>query len=78
MAQYQVVDHFHIGLGGAEICLIERTISGEDPVCFQFKGDWAKAEIEAGRLNTVANFQPKRKSGRTRARSKQAQITATK
>jgi hypothetical protein len=53
MAQYQVVDHFHVGLGGAEICLIERTLPGELPVCFQFKGDWAKAQIEADRLNAV-------------------------
>jgi hypothetical protein len=49
MAQYQVVDHFRIGAG--EICLIERTLPGKAPVCFQFKGSWAKAEIEAERLN---------------------------
>jgi hypothetical protein len=53
MAQYQVVDHFHIGPGGAEICLIERTLPGEKPVCFQFKGNWAKAKIEADRLNAA-------------------------
>jgi hypothetical protein len=66
MVQYQVVDHFHIGLGGAEICLIERTISGEAPVCFQFKGDRAKAETEAVRLNAVVNFQAKKKPSRAR------------
>jgi hypothetical protein len=61
MAHYQVVDHFHIGFGGTEICLIERSISGEMPVCFQFKGDWAKAEIEAERLNVVADPAPQKK-----------------
>jgi hypothetical protein len=51
MPQYQVVDHFHIGLGGAEICLIERTLPGKAPSCVQFRGSWASAEIEADRLN---------------------------
>jgi hypothetical protein len=54
MAQYQVVDHFHIGLGGAEICLIERTATGQETVRLQFKGNWARAEIEAGRMNDLA------------------------
>jgi len=66
MAQYQVVDHFHIGLGGAEICLIERTVSGESPICFRFKGDWSKAESEAARLNAIANSQAASKPKRSR------------
>jgi hypothetical protein len=56
MAQYQVVDHFHIGLGGTEICLIERALPGKTPSCVQFKGSWAKAEIEADRLNCEAKI----------------------
>ena len=68
MAHYQVVDHFHIGLAGAEICLIERTISGEMPVCFKFKGDWTKAEIEADRLNIVADAQRQKRPKRARTR----------
>jgi hypothetical protein len=54
MAQFQVVDHFRIGPGGAEICLIENTVPGKKPVCFQFKGNWARAEVEAKRLNDLA------------------------
>lgn len=53
MAQYQVVDHFHIGAGGTEICLIEHTRPGKAPTCIQFKGSWAKAEIEVDRLNAT-------------------------
>ena len=55
MAQYQVVDHFHVGPGGAEICLIECTLPGKLPTCVQFKGSWAKAEAEAARLNALVN-----------------------
>jgi hypothetical protein len=58
MAQYQVVDHFHIGPGGAEICLIENTVPGKPPVFFQFKGNRARAEIEADRLNDLAGVKP--------------------
>jgi hypothetical protein len=53
LAQYQVVDHFHIGPGGAEICLIEYTAPGEEPVCSRFKGNWAQAQIEVDRLNNI-------------------------
>jgi hypothetical protein len=59
MAQYQVVDHFRIGLRGAEICLIERTRPGEASFCLQFKGSWAKAEVEANRLNALAKREAK-------------------
>jgi hypothetical protein len=52
--QYQVVDHFHIGPGGAEICLIERAVPGEAPICSRFKGNWAQAQVEADRLNNLA------------------------
>jgi hypothetical protein len=59
MAQYQVVDHFHIGRGGAEICLIERTIPGKAPTCVQFTGSWARAEVEVARLNALVKAQAK-------------------
>jgi hypothetical protein len=58
--QHQVVDHFHIGPGGAEICLIECAAPDKTTVCFQFKGNWARAEIEADRLNTLAAATEKR------------------
>jgi hypothetical protein len=58
MAQYQVVDHFHVGWEGAEICLIERTLPGELSVCLQFKGSWAMAQLEADRLNALAEAVP--------------------
>jgi hypothetical protein len=54
MAQYQFVDHFYIGPAGAEISLIERSLPGVTPVCLQFKGSWANAEIEAELLNARA------------------------
>jgi hypothetical protein len=60
VAKYQVVDHFHIGPGGAEICLIERTAAGQETVCLQFKGNWARAEVEADRLNGLAAALPAR------------------
>ena len=63
MAQYQVVDHFRIGLGGAEICLIEWTAPGKATFCVQFKGSWAKAEVEADRLNALAEATAKFKKG---------------
>jgi hypothetical protein len=67
MAQYQVVDHFHIGAGGAEICLIERSVPGKPLSCVQFKGSWAKAEVEADRLNADAEISAKaaREGGRS-------------
>jgi hypothetical protein len=66
MAQFQVVDHFHIGPGGAEICLIERTLPGEAPTCFRFNGNWANAEIEVGRLNNLAAVVPRQQAIRRR------------
>jgi hypothetical protein len=63
MAQYQVIDHFRIGSGGAEICLIEWTAPGQATCCLQFKGSWAKAEVEAGRLNALAEAAVKIKKG---------------
>ena len=63
MPQYQVVDHFRIGLGGAEICLIEWTAPGKATFCVQFKGSWAKAEVEADRLNALAEAAVKIKKG---------------
>jgi hypothetical protein len=66
VAQYQVVDHFHIGPGGAEICLIERTAPGQEPVFLQFKGNWARAEIEADRLNDLAGVATQQAAGNPR------------
>jgi hypothetical protein len=53
MVIYKVVDHYRIGIEGAEVCVIERALPREKPVRIRFRGSWLKAQAEANRLNAL-------------------------